>query len=140
MNMDDEHLIVYINRSSYRVKIVQSLGRGYKIPTNIATDTGLLRNHISYVLSALARVGVVECVNPEYKKGRIYRLTKKGFEILDDVEYIPYMPYPKDDEEDSKSKKKKSKKKKSKKKKSTKKKSTKKKSKKNTKSAAKKSD
>ena len=36
-------------------------------------------------LKALEDKGLVECITPEAKKGRIYRLTKKGESVLKEV-------------------------------------------------------
>ena len=84
-DLDDETLkmVSYITISSYRLKTVQSLKGGeVKIPTVIAKDSGIRTNHISKVLSELKAHELVECINPEVRKGRLYRLTDKGDEIV----------------------------------------------------------
>ena len=82
--MDDK--IKYVNRSSYRVKVLKSLGSDAKIPKDIARDSGILPNHISNVLRQLKEKEIVECINPEVKKGRMYRLTGKGDEIVKNID------------------------------------------------------
>ena len=57
-----------------------------KIPTQIAKDAGIRPNHISKVLRELKESGVAECVNESAKKGRLYRLTDLGDEIVDNLE------------------------------------------------------
>lgn len=86
--MDDKTLITYtyVNISSYRAKTVKALKDEVKIPTQIAQDAGLWPNHISKVLKELKEVGVAECINPEVKKGRLYRLTDLGDEIAENLE------------------------------------------------------
>ena len=81
--IDDDTLIKlsYVNISSYRAKTVKSLRGEVKIPTKIAKDTGILPNHISKVLKELKEAEIVECINPEVMKGRLYRLTENGEEI-----------------------------------------------------------
>ena len=83
ITIDDETLIKlsYVNISSYRAKTVKSLRGEVKIPTKIAKDTGILPNHISKVLKELKEAEIVECINPEVRKGRLYRLTENGEEI-----------------------------------------------------------
>ncbi|MBQ6629864.1 MAG: transcriptional regulator [Methanobrevibacter sp.] len=85
--MDDETLkkYAYVNISTYRVKTVKALKDDVKTPTQIANDAGIRTNHISKVLKELKETGVAECINPEMRKGRIYRLTSLGDEI---VEYL----------------------------------------------------
>lgn len=113
--MDDKELLDFINRSTYRVNILKAIGHDYKIPSVIAKDAGILLNHISYQLSTLGKLDLVVCINPEFKKGRLYRLTDKALAILDDVEYDPELKKGKKKKDGSKSSSKKSKKKKSKK-------------------------
>ena len=84
MNLSDEMLaeISYVNISQYRRKVMKSLDGDVKIPTVIAKDSGIRANHISKVLAELKAHELVECINPEVRKGRLYRLTDKGDEIV----------------------------------------------------------
>lgn len=86
--MDDETLKIwsYVNISSYRTRAVRSLEGDVKTPTKIAEDVGIRRNHISKVLRELKTSGVTECINEEVKKGRLYRLTDLGDEIVKKLE------------------------------------------------------
>lgn len=85
--MDDEMLIklAYIDISSYRSKAAKTLKDDVKTPTKIAEDTGIRRNHISKVLRELKESGVAECINEEVHRGRLYRLTSVGDEIVDEL-------------------------------------------------------
>ncbi len=86
--MDDETLkkYAYVNISSYRAKAVKSLQNDVKIPTQIADETGIRRNHISKVLRELKESGVAECINEEAKRGRMYRLTSVGEDIAENLD------------------------------------------------------
>ena len=86
--MDDETLKIwsYVNISTYRVKTVKALKDDVKTPTKIAEDAGIRTNHISKVLRELKETGVAECLNESAKKGRIYRLTELGNEIVEKLE------------------------------------------------------
>ncbi len=81
----DEKLIKYVNNSSYRVKVLKALGDDAKIPTEIASDSGILPNHISNVLRQLKEKEIVECINPEVRKGRLYRLSEGGLNVLKEL-------------------------------------------------------
>ena len=83
--MSDE-LLTYVNKSSYRLKVLKSLGEDAKIPKEIASDSGILPNHISNVLRQLKEKEIVECINPEVRKGRLYRLSDNGLDILNKLE------------------------------------------------------
>jgi len=84
MNLSDEMLteISYVEISKYRKKVMKSLEGDVKIPTVIANDSGIRTNHISKVLSELKAHELVECINPEVRKGRLYRLTDKGDNVV----------------------------------------------------------
>ena len=61
--------IDYVNRSQYRLKVMKSLDGEVKIPSEIANDTEIFQNHISNTLRQLKEHGLIECINPEVKKG-----------------------------------------------------------------------
>lgn len=77
-----EDIVNYVKRSKYRQKIMISLGEQAKIPSEIAKDTDIKVNHISNSLRLLSDKGLIVCINPEVRKGRIYRLTDYGEDIL----------------------------------------------------------
>ncbi len=81
----DEKTIKYVNRSKYRVNTLQAIGDGVKMPKEIAKDSGILQNHISNVLRELKDKDLVECLNPDVRKGRLYRLSDDGLEMLDKI-------------------------------------------------------
>ena len=70
--------ISYVQISKYRTKTMKSLDGEVLIPSQIAKNSGIRTNHISKVLSELKAHELVECINPEVRKGRLYRLTEKG--------------------------------------------------------------
>ena len=80
MELSDEMLteISYVQISSYRKKVMKSLDGEVLIPTQIARNSEIRTNHISKVLSELKAHELIECINPEVRKGRLYRQTDKG--------------------------------------------------------------
>ena len=87
MELTDEMLteISYVQISQYRTKVMKTLDGTVKIPSNIARDSGIRTNHISKVLGELKNHELVECINPEVRKGRLYRLTNKGEKIINNI-------------------------------------------------------
>ena len=87
MELSDEMLteISYVNISKYRTKVMKSLDGEVLIPSQIARNSGIRTNHISKVLSELKAHELVECINPEVRKGRLYRLTVKGKMITENL-------------------------------------------------------
>ena len=88
MELSDEMLteISYVKISQYRTKVMKSLDGDVKIPTAIANDSGIRTNHISKVLAELTAHELVECINPEVRKGRLYRLTSKGDDVVKNLD------------------------------------------------------
>jgi DNA-binding MarR family transcriptional regulator len=82
--MDDDTLKIfaYVNISSYRRKAVKSLKKQDKIPSRIAEDSHIRLSHISNVLRELKECGVVECINEQDRRNRVYRLTPLGRSIV----------------------------------------------------------
>ena len=80
MELSDEMLteISYVQISKYRTKVMKSLEDEVKIPTQIAKHSSIRVNHISKVLAELKARELIECINPEARKGRLYRQTDKG--------------------------------------------------------------
>jgi predicted transcriptional regulator len=79
------NIIGKINSSSYRKKVLMALSEGHKTPTEIAKATSIRIYHISTILSELKKLGLIKCLNPELRKGRIYSITKKGKGILGSI-------------------------------------------------------
>ena len=88
MELSDEMLkeMSYVEISKYRSKVMKALEDDVKIPSQIAKDSEIKQNHISKVLSELKAHELVECINPEVRKGRLYRLTDKGNELVKNIE------------------------------------------------------
>ena len=88
MELSDEMLkeMSYVEISKYRTKVMKALEDDVKIPSQIAKDSEIRQNHISKVLSELKAHELVECINPEVRKGRLYRLTDKGEELVKNID------------------------------------------------------
>ena len=84
MELSDDMLkeISYIKISSYRTKVIKTLEDDVLMPSQIARNSDLRQNHISNVLNQLKEHELVECINPEVRKGRLYRLTDKGEKLV----------------------------------------------------------
>ena len=87
MELSDEMLteISYVQISSYRKKVMRSLDGEVLIPTQIARNSEIRPNHISKVLAELKAHELVECINPDVRKGRLYRLTDKGDKVVKNI-------------------------------------------------------
>jgi len=71
----------FILRSKNRKLVLLSLTQP-KTPSQIARETGILLPHVSRALKELEQKGLVKCLTPNEKLGRIYALTDLGRQIL----------------------------------------------------------
>ncbi len=72
----------FVVRGPYRVKVILNLTNP-KTPTQLAKDLGIQRAHVSRTLLQLAEKGIVECLTPGEKMGRLYKRTREGDEIAE---------------------------------------------------------
>ena len=82
--MDDEVLTEYafVISSKYRVEILRFLDNGIETPTSLSEKIGFNYNSVSRALNELKKHGIVECINEEASKTRLYRVSSLGDEIL----------------------------------------------------------
>ena len=52
------------------------------MPSEISHETNIHNNNVSRALKQLKQNGLVYLINPDAKKGRLYRLTDEGMEVL----------------------------------------------------------
>lgn len=79
-------LYAFLTASDVRREIALSLDGGPLTPTQIADDKGLNISHVSQKLGELSERGVIECINPERRKGRLYTLTEEGMDAIEKLE------------------------------------------------------
>ena len=74
-------LYAYVVSSEYRKLIVKTLNVRPTMPKEISELINKPQSHVSRALRQLEDKGIIVCINPQNKKGRIYRLTELGVEI-----------------------------------------------------------
>ena len=75
-------IISEILSSSYKLKVIVELYKSPKTPSMISKASGIYISHVSSILSRLVKLGLVICVSPSRKKGKLYILSKKGEELI----------------------------------------------------------
>lgn len=70
--------VSHIKASKYRYNIMISINDKIKLPSEISNEVNIRLNHVSAVLNDLKSNGLVECLNEDAKKGRLYQLTELG--------------------------------------------------------------
>lgn len=75
-------ILGYVKISPYRTNTLKSLGGELKMPSEIAKDIGIKTSQVSSALSDLKNQNLVICINEEVRKGRLYKCTDLGLEII----------------------------------------------------------
>ena len=78
--------IEFVKRSNYRQNVLKALENDVLMPTEIAKRSNIKTNHVSKVLAELKSKDLIELINPEARKGRLYRLTDVGDELVKKLE------------------------------------------------------
>ena len=81
MNKQTTKAYSWIVRGTQRKAIILVLTKP-KTPKEISEETKLKFSNVSDVLRAMQEKGLVRCLNPEERMGRLYSLTKKGQALL----------------------------------------------------------
>ena len=84
--MDEKELysiLGFVKVSKYRTTTVKTIGHSYMMPSEIARETDFKTSQVSSALIDLKKKNLVVCLNEEAKKGRLYRCTELGLELLD---------------------------------------------------------
>jgi len=77
--------ISLLKSSKYRLKIVKAINNETLTPSEIADKTKLRLNHVSMFLKELKENKLVECLNEETRKGRLYELTELGKNAIKNI-------------------------------------------------------
>ena len=75
-------ILGYVKISPYRTNTLKSVGNELKMPSEIAYDINVKTSQVSSALSDLKKKSLVICVNEEVRKGRLYKCTDLGKEII----------------------------------------------------------
>ncbi len=73
--------VLYIAGSRCRRAVLEALNRP-RTPGQLVADTGLSFPHTSRALSELVRVGLAEVATPEQRRGKVYRRTERGDQLI----------------------------------------------------------
>ena len=71
----------YIMASKYREEIIKKLSNRNYLPSVLAKEIKKQLAHVSRALKELKDKNLVECLNEDSKKGKIYTLTEYGKEL-----------------------------------------------------------
>ena len=75
----------YVMAGKYRKAVLIALQTGALSPTEITRQTNCYQSRISQALTDLASRDLVVCVNPDDRKGKLYRLTQDGERVYSQI-------------------------------------------------------
>ena len=76
-------LLGFVKISPYRTKTLKSLEKRVKIPSEIAKEQNIETSQVSAALRDLKNKDLVICVNENARKGRLYKCTELGLDIIE---------------------------------------------------------
>lgn len=82
--MDFEEL-GWVKASEYRQNVLKGVEEKPQTPKDLSQKTEYYLSHVSKTLNELAEHDMVECVTPDRKKGKLYRITDQGKEIVEAI-------------------------------------------------------
>ena len=77
--------LAFVKASKHRTNIVKSPHRCNKTPKELSIELSIHPNTAYSTLRQLRDRDIVEVINPDAKKGRIYKLTDIGIEIAKEL-------------------------------------------------------
>lgn len=80
--MQDWDLVSFVSSSEPRLKILVHLSKQGSTPTNMANLYFIPISRVSTALKELMERGLVECLTPERRKGKIYKATARGESVV----------------------------------------------------------
>jgi DNA-binding MarR family transcriptional regulator len=82
----DVETYAWVKASDYREDVLVSLAKKPRPPKEIAEETGYYLSHVSNTLSDLEDRGLVECLTPDRRKGRLWTATDAGTDLIEELE------------------------------------------------------
>jgi len=82
-DMTENNTIGFLKASPHRIRVLKLLELWHlTIPSELAQQLNISLSQVSRTLAELKESGLVICTTPNRYKGRIYRLTDKGSNLL----------------------------------------------------------
>ncbi|MFH1637604.1 MAG: ArsR family transcriptional regulator [Candidatus Woesearchaeota archaeon] len=76
----DYNKLSFAIRSKNRKKVIMAMS-SMKTPSQIKKEIGMEDSNVARALRELEREGIIKCLTPKQKMGRLYELTAEGEKI-----------------------------------------------------------
>jgi DNA-binding transcriptional ArsR family regulator len=85
----DWDAVGYVTASDHRTRVLNAVDdTSPTTPTQVSEEVGLDVSHVSRSLRDLKDRGLVDILNPDARKGRIYQLTTDGESVVEKVNEV----------------------------------------------------
>jgi predicted transcriptional regulator len=88
----DWDTVGFVFSSQLRLKILLVLRESKNTPKQLSASLKKPMSHVSKALKQLSERQLVECLTPKRRKGRLYDITKRGNQVLDEIGKIGRKP------------------------------------------------
>lgn len=88
MNKETIKLLSYVRRSKNRVKVLLAIDNNVLMPSDISKKTNMRPTHVSRALKDLKEHALVDCLNEEEIRGRLFQVTDIGKKIIKEIKKV----------------------------------------------------
>ncbi len=81
-------LVSFVMASKPRLQVLVNLREKVSTPTELTRKIGIPISRTSSILKELTEKELVECLTPDRRKAKIFKITDKGNEVIDLVDEI----------------------------------------------------
>jgi DNA-binding MarR family transcriptional regulator len=74
-----------VKASTIKLEILKLLLNNALTPKDISETIGKHLSQVSRSLKAMEERGIVQCVTPQLRKGRLYTITEKGKDLMEKI-------------------------------------------------------
>ncbi|MGL6298916.1 MAG: MarR family transcriptional regulator [Methanobacteriaceae archaeon] len=78
----------YVRRSQHRSKVLLAINDDVLMPSDISKKLNIRPTHISRALKGLKEEKIVVCLNEEEIRGRLFKVTELGKEVIKEMNKI----------------------------------------------------
>jgi len=75
------YILGTVQASEYRTKVLISLREKPKTPAILEKEIKIKMSHVSRTLNELLKLGLIKCLNPSLRKGKLFYITKEGIKV-----------------------------------------------------------
>lgn len=80
--------VSFVMASEPRFQVLINLKEQIRTPTELTNKIGVPISRVSTVLKELEKKDLIQCLTPNRRKSKLFKITKKGEEIIKEIHKI----------------------------------------------------